>query len=714
MYPDFIISSFHGTNTAIKDTKALKPGFSPDSVNWLTSKEEDSIALRRGYKLLGQTRVDGSGEVTGIGVGLRYDGIPQLFYSHGRKVKYYNRTTDDTQEVDIPDILPVAADGEEVWFESYQGLSGSFVYFGSPNSSVYKVPAANPGSVVDQIVGNYRWGVFHIGQNRAFAGQRNGISPGNIDPTGLYLSYIDHDQLSDYYVATPEVIGTGTGAATTYIGTLNVAQYNIPKGKTVMYPSISAPVGSAVSVTSITSEANASVQTSGPHGFQSGDFVTFYGVGGMTQINGIAVQITTTDNPNIFLTNLDTTGFSAYTAGGSAENAEVFFDSRNGTFTSNLGGTGTVNYATAEYSVTFASAPSAARNVTATYYYESSQNNGILDFTGNGNGQGKSFRQDDGGGNLMAIFNISTVEYCLHLLKTWQFQSSLDDTDSTNLPYRNVGIPNPKAVFQTPKGIILADLASPDEPKYRQMEVLGGTNINTIEPLSISDDIDLLPFSHDGCVAYRWGDYDIFCFQEKLNGVANDYNSGMWIRNRVSKRWDRVDYYANVLVDYDGMLIAGDSVSNNCYVLFSGYDEDGDIMSNYWKSGDHNLGSDNLKNCRRMVVDGLIQPNQSLEVWLAYDQGEFSRIFTIEGDAEYVDSGIDTYIGGETIGSKTIGSGGSSVAHPFTVDFPINSDRFCNVQTKLVAVDIGYVSVNKITFKDIRDKGRKNTPTRTR
>lgn len=624
MFPDFSVSTFYGINNAVKDIKTLKPGVSPDALNWLTGKDKDHIELRRGYARLGTTEVTGNGKVTGIGKGRRYDGTEVLWYSYARKVKYYDVATDDTIEVGT-NLLPAGADGEDVWIRNYQGLAGSFAYIGSPNSSVYKVPVANPGSAVDQATNSYRWGVFHIGQNRVFAGQRNGTVAGNNDKTGLYLSYIDRDQLSDFTAVTNEVLGAA--GSLTYTGTL-AERTGV---RTVMYVEIS-------------------------------------------------------------------------------DGTETFKDDRNGNLVGSLGGTGTINYATGAYSVTFASA--AAGQVEADYYHETATSNGILDFSGSSNGQGKSFRQDDGG-LLQAIFNINTVQYCLHELKTWQFSFSLDDTQSTNLPYRNVGIPYHRAASQTPEGIILADLSRPTDPKFRKMEVLEGTDIQTIEPLSISDALDLSPYAFDYCVAFRWGDYEIFCVQEKTNAVANSYNSVMWVRNVTSKTWDRLNYYASCLEEYNGTLVAGDSISNNIYTLFSGYDEDGDTIENYWTSSDLDLGTDHLKNCRRLVVDGLIQPDQQLKVSLSYDGGEFTEVYTIDGRGSYVDSGINTYIGGTTIGSKTLGGGGSDTAHPFEVDFPINSDRFVDVRVRFEATNIGYVSVNSFTFKDIRDKGRKNIPIRT-
>lgn len=633
MIPDYTVSKFYGLNTNIKDIKTLKPGFSPDSLNWITGgKDGDHIELRRGTARLGQTEnTTAGGKVTGIGIGIRYDGVEIPFFSFGRKINYYDVTTDDIIEVGT-NLLPVGATAEDVWFSAYQGLAGSMVYLGSPNSGVYKIPVANPGSAVDQSVNNYRWGVFHVGQSRAFAGQRNGTTAGNRDKTGLYLSYIDKAQLSSFTQVTGEAYGTGDGSTTTFAHTLSV----ISAPKTAMY----------ISVT---------------------------------------------------------------------DGTETFTDDRNGNMLGSLGGTGTVNYATGAVSVTFATAPANLQAITCSYYHETATSTGILDFTGSGNGQGKSFRQDDGGGAIMAIFNLNTIEYCFHQLRTWQLTTTLDDTQSTNLPYRNVGIPYTRSAFQTPEGIIFADLSRPNDPKFRRLQVLQGTNNNTIEPLSISDALDLSFYAFDYCTAFRWGDYEIFCVQEKINGTANSYNSRMFVRNVMSGAWDALSYNASCLAEYNGTLIAGDPLSNNVYTLFSGFDEDGNIIDNYWKSTDLNLGTDHLKSCRRMVIDGLIQPSQQIKVSLAYDGGSASEVYTIDGSGSYVDSGVNVYIGSTTVGSNVIGggSGGTETAHPFEIDFPINSDRFINVQVTFECLEVGYGAVNSFTFKDIRDKGRKNLPTRT-
>ena len=624
---DVTISTFYGLNTKIKDTKTLKKGVSPDSKNWIT--HSDHIELRRGYARLGDTNVDGNGKVTGLGIGIKYDGTEIPFYSHGRKLKYYDTDTSDNIEIGT-NTLPVGADGDDVWIEPYQALAGSFVYLGSVNSSIYKIPVANPASAVDQLSTSYRFKVFHIGQNRSFAGQRQGNTAGNEDKTGLYLSYIDKDELSDFTTVADEAYDTGDGTEKTFTHTLD----DITGARTAMY----------ISVT---------------------------------------------------------------------DGTETFKDDRNGLMVGDLGGTGTVNYATGAVSVTFVTAPTNSQAITTTYYWEDSTATGLLDYSGSLNGQGKSFRQDDGGGILQAIFNINTIEYCFHLLKTWQFTATLDDTNSTNLPYRNVGLPFHRSAFQVPDGIIFADLSRSNEPKFRKMQVKTGTDITTIEPKSISDALDLSGHAFDYCVAFRWGDYEIFCVQEKLNEVANEFNTVMYIRNVISGAWDRLDYYASCLAEYGGSLLGGDSISNNVYTLFSGFDDDGELIPNYWLSSDLNLDTDHLKNCRRMVFSGLIQRDQDIEISLSYDGADFVKVQTIEGDGDYVSTGQKVSIGSTTIGSKVIGGGGSTEASPWEIDFPINSDRFINVQVKIEAIGIGFVQVNEFTFKDLRDKGVHNLPTRT-
>ena len=107
---------------------------------------------------------------------------------------------------------------------------------------------------------------------------------------------------------------------------------------------------------------------------------------------------------------------------------------------------------------------------------------------------------------------------------------------ATNLPYRNIGIPYPRAVKETPDGILCIDMSNPNEPKVRRLEIGQNTNNLTIVPTPISDALDLSAHAFDYAVAFRWGDYEIVCCQEYINGMANAYNWVMYVRNVFSAR----------------------------------------------------------------------------------------------------------------------------------------------------------------------------------
>lgn len=635
--PDYTVTGFGGLNTFIKDTKTLKPGIATQSLNWATAKFGDHIELRRGALLLGETRINESGKITGLGVGLRADGTEIVFRARKQKIEYLDPDTNDWIEVvdarnGDDDILGAAAEDEDVWFAPYQNLAGAFMYCGSPNSGVWKIPLANPGHAVNQSVNNFRWGVFRFGRGRSLAGRRNGTTAGNKDDTGAYLSQIDKALLSSYTQTTGENYGSGDGATKTFTHTL--AQ--VTGVKTGMY----------VSVT---------------------------------------------------------------------DGTETFTDDRNGTMVGSLGGTGTVNYATGEVSVTFNTAPSSGtNNITCSYYTEDATNGGPLDFdtSSQGSGEPKIYRQDDGG-RLMAVFPFLDVEYWLHELKTWALTLSLDDTESTNLPYRNIGISYPRAAYPTPDGLLLIDNSNKNEPKVRRLEIGENTNNLTIVPTAISDTLDLSELGFDYGVAFRWGDYEIICAQEYTNAALNTFNSIMYVRNVYSGAWDRHNFRSSCLAEYGGTLIAGDSISPNVYVLFSGFDEDEGAIENHWQDGQLNLGTDNLKVAHYMRVTGLIQKDQDIQVFLILDDGTPVSKYLIQGDGDYVDQGLNTPIGSYTLGSKVIGGGGEATAHPFDVTFPIHTDRFQYVSVRFEAQGIGYAAINSYTYKDNRDKGRRSLPVKT-
>lgn len=613
-----------GLITRFED-ESIPLGASSDSLNWLSLG--DRIELRRGQTLMGAD-VSGAGKVSGLLVGRRFDGVQVPFYSYDRKIKYYDTVTEDWIEVDTTDVLPASASGEDLASDVYHSLAGAFAYFSSKNSSIYKIPIANPGNIVDQSSTSHR-GKIRIKQNRMFLWDRKD-SAGGFDNTGLFGSYIDKDELSDYTAVTAEISFTGAVDSSNKTYTKTLAFKAGGAKRTCMYVSVSATTGAGV---------------------------------------------------------------------------ETFRDSRNGTLVSNFGGTGTVNYATGAVSVVFFNAPTTG-NVSADYYWEDATSAGICDFTKSTPrtaGQGFVFRQDDGGSDFQNILSFGADEYCMHTFKTWKLFLSSDDTEATNLIYRNrVGIPYWRACQETGDGIYFMDAPNTNEEPF--VRILEPNQLNTeVKPHSISDQLNLTDYRFDQCVIREWGLYIVMAC--RTNGsVANDT---LFLYHKIFKTWDRFDYRASCLDIYNGALIAGDSASKNVFTLFSGYTDEDVEIPNYWISGKMDLGMEGVKVSNLFTISGLIQTDQSYDIYFSYDNGAFVKVETIDGDGSYVDQGQSISVGSLVLGSNEIGGGGDGIeASPYKREFRINTPRFEKIRVKIMATKLGYVSVSSFGFKDIRSKGR--------
>lgn len=607
------------------ENESIPVGAASDSLNWQSFG--DRIELRRGQALMGSD-VDGVGRIRGLLVGNRFDGTQVTFRMRDRKIEYYDTVTEDWIESGS-DVLPALADTEDddLAGDQYHSLAGAMAYFSSKNSGIYKIPIANPGSVVDLSSTSHR-GKIRIKQGRMFLWDRKDAS-GGFDATGLYGSYIDKDELSDYTAITAETGFTGAvdGVNTTYTKTL-AFKSGQPK-RTCMYVSVYATTGAGV---------------------------------------------------------------------------ETFRDTRNGTLLSNFGGEGTINYATGEVSVTFFNAPTAG-SVSADYYWEDSTSTGIADFsksTPRTAGQGFVFRQDDGGADFQNLFTLGPDEYCMHNLKTWKLFLSSDDTDATNLIYRNrVGLPYWRAGVETGDGIYYADAPDNSEPFIR---ILRPNEFNTdVKPSSISDQIDLTNYRFDKCVIREWGTYIVVACRT-INATANDT---VFLYHKLWKLWDRFDFRVSCMDVYNGALIAGDSASKNVFTLFSGLTDEEVEIPNYWVSGKLDHGVEGVKYANRFVINGLIQADQELVVSLSYDNADFVEVGRILGNGSYVDQGQSIGVGSSTLGSNEVGGGGDGIeASPYRREFRVNTPRYEKVRVKVEAVKVGFVSVSQFGFKDVRKKGR--------
>lgn len=704
-------------NTAVKDPRFLSFGDSYDEVNWITGREGDNIQLRRGYALLGATR-RASGTVTGIGIG-QFANTQIPYFSTGRSVYYYDEDTDDTIEVGT-NLLPLAASGEDVNFMPYQNLAGFWMYLTSPHSSIYKIPLADPGTAVDQNSLSYRFVNARIDANRMWGVGRYGVqfSP---DLSGLYISYADKATFADYADPTiNEDVGTGDGVTKTFADTLAGAV----NPSTVFNVLIGGAISAGVSVTAITqSGGNLTITTSAPHGITTiGTFALLAGVTSTfspSTPNGNILTVTdVTSATVIVVTPIGPIGSGAYTSGGTLYIAEVFADDKEGVLTSNAGGAGTINYASGAESVTFVTAPTNGTTVVANYFVENATVEGIVDFsfasTSPTIGQGYQFQQ--GGGALaMAMAGFQNVEYVFHTLRSWVVglpnTASADYGDASNQQYwSQIGIPYPRAQYPTGDGIIYLDNTNPAQPKFSILQIpVGSTNL-TVVPAWLSKVLDLSSLTFDKAVVTRWGEYDILACQVSVNGQVQTYNTQFYIRDLASGNWNLLDYPISCLAEFLGALISGDSLSPNVFVLFSGLDDDGSAIPNHWKSAYSNFGFAGQKKVNWLEVEGLIQRDQNIEIYLSLDGGPYALVFTISGQGAYVSSASPVGVGSNTVGSTIVGGGGAITANQFTVTIPIFTDYFDNLSFELSANAVGWAQVDILRWKDIRLKARKTLP----
>ena len=421
------------------------------------------------------------------------------------------------------------------------------------------------------------------------------------------------------------------------------------------------------------------------------------------------------------------TGTLAFKAAGSkrtchgvriTDGTEIFVDDYNGNLVGDQGGEGTINYSTGAFDITFNSAPANAQAITADYYWEDATSDGILDFTKSTprtGGEGFVIRQDDGGGKLQDVLEYDQNYYCPHESKTWVLSLPVDDgNDVTNLPFRErMGIPNRKAAVETGDGIYYIDNKDEKDPKIR----LAGLNPTSekIEPVSISDMLDLASYRFDQAEGIEWGTFILFAFRHKDTAK----NNTVLVYDREIKSFFFVDYWVSHFAILDGVLIGGDSVSDNVYELFSGWDDDDANITNLLSFNMTTLGIEGLKKVKVLEIEGEIQADQKLKISLAFDQGDpievggsvdgnGDPIYAIEGGGDYVDSGQGVDIGSLVIGSSEIGGGSDGeVAFPFKKEIIVNTDRFHFVELVVQAMGLGYASITKYNFRDVRHKGRK-------
>lgn len=309
------------------------------------------------------------------------------------------------------------------------------------------------------------------------------------------------------------------------------------------------------------------------------------------------------------------------TAGG-----EVFTDNGDGTLTGSLGSSGTINYTSGAYTGVGAG--------TCTYRWaDDSAVKGIANFAYSATRvAGEGFIMSQAlGGNFQNLMSLNGKEYCLHKNTVWLVSDfGTDDDTFSNLIYRSrIGIPNHRAACESGDGIYFIDDTDENDVHFRILRIeSGGTEI---VPLSISKQfkiadvkvgVNLNDYRFDKAASIEFGDYILFACRTSDSTT----NNRVFLYNKINKATDILNYFVSCFAIYDGTLVAGDSITDNVYTLFSGTDDNNDQINGYWESNLDNMGFDGLKKTVEITVEGDIGPDQSAKLSISIDRSNFTEI----------------------------------------------------------------------------------------
>lgn len=359
---------------------------------------------------------------------------------------------------------------------------------------------------------------------------------------------------------------------------------------------------------------------------------------------------------------------------------ELFEDDGNGNLKSTLGSTGTVNYASGAFTINTQIAVPNGLNIDSINF---SGIPGVITFAP---GSWTQF-----GGVMQVPKWYDGQLYCFHTINTWVLNLEYGSSTSPNpgvgtqqMYRQNLGIPYFRAAYEKGEGILFLDDTLQNNPHLR---ILQFTDITSaVIPDDLSADMDFSGYDPSNCVVSNAGEINFLSLKSINNGVARSYNDTTFLRNTISGFWDKTDFRIAVMDIYNGAIVAGDTISQNIFQLFTGVDDDGAPINAYWTSGQMNLGFMGLKQFNLFHIDGFIGPNQVLNIYAQWDTGNYVLIGSVYGNGKYVDQNNSISIGQGIGGTQPIGGTGNGqvIGYYFTQDIPIWTPLFQYVSIKFV------------------------------
>lgn len=372
---------------------------------------------------------------------------------------------------------------------------------------------------------------------------------------------------------------------------------------------------------------------------------------------------------------------------------EVFTDNYDGTLTGSISGTGTINYTTGAFTITGQSGAG-----TATYQWEDSSLKGVADFSKSATrlaGEGFIVRQDQGGDAIKVVIPFDGAYFSFKTTSVYQFTPDTADTNPTNELIRtDIGVKTLRAAIGTSVGIVFMNTGNPTRPMLNilQRNPVGDNFIT--QPLF--SQFRFVDYVYDDVVLESWDKYVIVSAR-----YDSAKNNRLLICDMTDKTVDIAPYGGSCFTKNGGYLYMGDPVSITSYELFTGFDDMGLVVNNYWVSANDKMGTDSLKRTKKLRFRGLISPDQEIRVYVSLDNGDYFWVGTILGSGDYVDYNSTTAIGTEFIGQAPIGGDDQTTVYNFLLEIKLRLGKFRKRRVKFVAEGIGYVAIQEMQDFDI-------------
>ena len=384
-----------------------------------------------------------------------------------------------------------------------------------------------------------------------------------------------------------------------------------------------------------------------------------------------------------------------------ATGGETFTDNYDGTLTGSAGGTGTINYFTGAWDVTFVTVPAnAANNIKANYQYEDSNSGGVTDFRKSATrlaAEGFLVPQDEGGDAIQCVLiGPDGAYYSMKKQSAYRFEIDATDLNPVNEVYRrDIGVPSLRGAVSTGIGIVFINTAKADKPELTILEqnALGdGLNVRVL-------------FPHFKFSNYTFDDATLDTHERYFviacKSADTSTNDTILLGDNSAKTVDITRYPARTFAKDAGILYCGSPVTETVYKVYDGYDDTGFAIDNYWISKGELFETNRLKKTRRLRLKGHIDPDQSYEVYVSYDDAGYQLVGTVRGDQTYVDYNEAQELGANVIGSAQIGGDNGLNSFPYFLELKLKTPKFRKRTIKFVALGIGYVDIEYLEDFDI-------------